>query len=246
MAFQFFKNSSNPVLKDSILENTSHLASLGATMTTQGAVRSSLLGGLLLLAGAAIGWYYPSNLFLWPAAIAGLVLVLIASFKKEWSPIIVPIYAVVEGLFVGTISLLYASAFQGIIFHAVSLTLASFFLMLFLYQSRIIRVTERFKSVIIIATASIFFMYLISFVLSFFHISVPMIHDTGILGIGVSLFVVIIASLNLLLDFDFFEKGQDAGLPKYMEWFAAMGLLVTIVWLYLEMLRLLSKISSRD
>ena len=153
---------------------------------------------------------------------------------------------VFEGLFVGTISLLYASAFQGIIFHAVSLTLASFFLMLFLYQSRIIRVTERFKSVIIIATASIFFMYLISFVLSFFHISVPMIHDTGILGIGVSLFVVIIASLNLLLDFDFFEKGQDAGLPKYMEWFAAMGLLVTIVWLYLEMLRLLSKISSKD
>ncbi|MBK8151890.1 MAG: Bax inhibitor-1/YccA family protein [Saprospiraceae bacterium] len=149
-------------------------------------------------------------------------------------------------MFVGTISLLYASAFQGIIFHAVSLTLASFFLMLFLYQSRIIRVTERFKSVIIIATASIFFMYLISFVLSFFHISVPMIHDTGILGIGVSLFVVIIASLNLLLDFDFFEKGQDAGLPKYMEWFAAMGLLVTIVWLYLEMLRLLSKISSKD
>ncbi|MBK8153008.1 MAG: Bax inhibitor-1/YccA family protein [Saprospiraceae bacterium] len=204
------------------------------------------LGGLLLLAGAATGWYYPSNLFLWPAAIAGLVLVLIASFKKEWSPIIAPIYAVVEGLFVGTISLLYASAFQGIIFHAVSLTLASFFLMLFLYQSRIIRVTERFKSVIIIATASIFFMYLISFCtefLSYLCTDDPRHRDSGNRS---ELVCCDHRFLNLLLDFDFFEKGQEAGLPKYMEWYAAMGLLVTIVWLYLEMLRLLSKISSRD
>ena len=120
------------------------------------------------------------------------------------------------------------------------------FLMLFLYKAKIIEVTQRLRSVIMMATGAIMLTYLVSFVLSFFNIQVPMIHSTGWLGIGFSLVVVVIASLNLLLDFDFFEKGEQAGLPKYMEWFAGMGLMITLVWLYLEILRLLSKISSRD
>ena len=118
--------------------------------------------------------------------------------------------------------------------------------MLFLYKAKIIEVTQRLRSVIMMATGAIMLTYLVSFVLSFFNIQVPMIHSTGWLGIGFSLVVVVIASLNLLLDFDFFEKGEQAGLPKYMEWFAGMGLMITLVWLYLEILRLLSKISSRD
>lgn len=215
-------------------------------MTAAGAVNKTLVLGVLLLAGAIIGWTFPNKLFFIPAAIAGLVLVLIATFKKEWSPIIAPIYALVEGVFVGAVSLMYASLFDGIIFHAVSLTIGVLFLMLFLYKAKIIEVTQRLRSVIMMATGAIMLTYLVSFVLSFFNIQVPMIHSTGWLGIGFSLVVVVIASLNLLLDFDFFEKGEQAGLPKYMEWFAGMGLMITLVWLYLEILRLLSKISSRD
>ena len=215
-------------------------------MTAAGAVNKTLVFGVLLLAGAIIGWTFPNKLFFIPAAIAGLVLVLIATFKKEWSPIIAPIYALVEGVFVGAVSLMYASLFDGIIFHAVSLTIGVLFLMLFLYKAKIIEVTQRLRSVIMMATGAIMLTYLVSFVLSFFNIQVPMIHSTGWLGIGFSLVVVVIASLNLLLDFDFFEKGEQAGLPKYMEWFAGMGLMITLVWLYLEILRLLSKISSRD
>ena len=157
-----------------------------------------------------------------------------------------PEVPLVEGVFVGAVSLMYASLFDGIIFHAVSLTIGVLFLMLFLYKAKIIEVTQRLRSVIMMATGAIMLTYLVSFVLSFFNIQVPMIHSTGWLGIGFSLVVVVIASLNLLLDFDFFEKGEQAGLPKYMEWFAGMGLMITLVWLYLEILRLLSKISSRD
>ena len=245
MAFNLFNESSNPVLKQSVLDNSRDI-SRSNSMTAAGAVNKTLVFGVLLLAGAIIGWTFPNKLFFIPAAIAGLVLVLIATFKKEWSPIIAPIYALVEGVFVGAVSLMYASLFDGIIFHAVSLTIGVLFLMLFLYKAKIIEVTQRLRSVIMMATGAIMLTYLVSFVLSFFNIQVPMIHSTGWLGIGFSLVVVVIASLNLLLDFDFFEKGEQAGLPKYMEWFAGMGLMITLVWLYLEILRLLSKISSRD
>ena len=195
MAFNLFNESSNPVLKQSVLDNSRDI-SRSNSMTAAGAVNKTLV--------------------------------------------------LVEGVFVGAVSLMYASLFDGIIFHAVSLTIGVLFLMLFLYKAKIIEVTQRLRSVIMMATGAIMLTYLVSFVLSFFNIQVPMIHSTGWLGIGFSLVVVVIASLNLLLDFDFFEKGEQAGLPKYMEWFAGMGLMITLVWLYLEILRLLSKISSRD
>lgn len=245
MAFNLFKESSNPVLKQSVLDRPLSMDQYGS-MTVSGSINKTLILGVLLSISAVFGFIFPSKLFLIPAAIIGFVLVLMASFKKEWSPIIAPIYAVVEGVFVGTVSLMYASAFEGIIFHAVSLTIAVLFLMLFLFKARIIVVDQKFRAVIMIATGAIALVYLVSFILSFFNIQVPMIHSSGWLGIGFSIFVVALASLNLLLDFDFFEKGQEAGLPKYMEWYAAIGLMVTLVWLYLEILRLLSKFSSRD
>jgi uncharacterized YccA/Bax inhibitor family protein len=245
MAFNLFKESSNPVLKQTILDNAGY-DNRSESMTASGAVNKTLFLAVLLVIGAGFGWTFPNKLFLLPAAILGLVLVLIASFKKEWSPFIAPIYAIVEGVFVGAVSLAYSYAFDGIIFHAVSLTIGVLFLMLFLYKAKIIQVTQRLRSVIMMATGAIMLTYLVSFVLSFFNIQVPMIHSTGLLGIGFSLVVVVIASLNLLLDFDFFEKGQQAGLPKHMEWFAGMGLIITLVWLYLEILRLLSKFTSRD
>lgn len=244
MALKLFNSSSNPILKDSLLEHVQGVS--GVTMTSSGAVNKSIILGLILLATAIVSWMFPSTMFLWPAAIIGFVLVLIASFKKEWSGIIAPIYAAIEGLFVGTISLVYASAFNGIVFQATTLTIAILFLMLFLYKSGLIKVTNKLRSVIMIGTGAIALTYLVSMVLSFFNIQIPMIHSTGMLGIGFSLVVIVIASLNLLLDFDFFEKGEQAGLPSYMEWFAAMGLIITLVWLYLELLRLLSKFGSKD
>lgn len=244
MALKFFNTSSNPILKDSLLEHVQGVS--GVTMTSSGAVNKSIILGLILLATAIVSWMFPSTMFLWPAAIIGFVLVLIASFKKEWSGIIAPIYAAIEGLFVGTISLVYASAFNGIVFQATTLTIAILFLMLFLYKSGLIKVTNKLRSVIMIGTGAIALTYLVSMILSFFSIQIPMIHSTGMLGIGFSLVVIVIASLNLLLDFDFFEKGEQAGLPSYMEWFAAMGLIITLVWLYLELLRLLSKFGSKD
>ncbi|MBK9718559.1 MAG: Bax inhibitor-1/YccA family protein [Saprospiraceae bacterium] len=244
MALKLFNSSSNPILKDSLLEHVQGVS--GVTMTSSGAVNKSIILGLILLATAIVSWMFPSTMFLWPAAIIGFVLVLIASFKKEWSGIIAPIYAAIEGLFVGTISLVYASAFNGIVFQATTLTIAILFLMLFLYKSGLIKVTNKLRSVIMIGTGAIALTYLVSMILSFFSIQIPMIHSTGMLGIGFSLVVIVIASLNLLLDFDFFEKGEQAGLPSYMEWFAAMGLIITLVWLYLELLRLLSKFGSKD
>ncbi|MEP7195428.1 MAG: Bax inhibitor-1/YccA family protein [Saprospiraceae bacterium] len=243
MASNFFSKSTNPILKDSLFEQ--NLSSTGLTMTSAGAVNKSVILGLLLMITAVFSFAFPSTIFLLPSAIIGFVLVLIATFKKEWSPTIAPIYALIEGLFLGSISAYYASAFDGIVFHALSLTLAILFLMLFLYKARIIQVTERFRSIIMIGTGAIALTYLVSFVLSFFGIQVPMIHSSGLLGIGFSLVVIVMASLNLLLDFDFFERGEQAGLPKYMEWFAAMGLIITLVWLYLEILRLLSKFNKK-
>jgi uncharacterized YccA/Bax inhibitor family protein len=183
---------------------------------------------------------------MWVGLIGGLICALASAFRPHWSPYLAPAYALLEGLLVGTVSYLYASMYQGIVFQASSLTLALFFLMLFLYKSGIIKVTQTFRSILIGATAAIALVYLVSLVLSFFSIQVPFIHGNGLFSIGFSVLVVGIADFNLMLDFDFFEKGERAGLPSYMEWYAAMGLWVTLIWLYLELLRLISKISSRD
>jgi uncharacterized YccA/Bax inhibitor family protein len=181
----------------------------------------------------------------WVGMIGGFILGLVTIFKPTSSPVTAPIYAVLQGMFLGGISAFFDSIYPGIAIQAVSLTLAVLGVKLFLYKARIIRVTEKLRSGIIAATGAIAMVYVVSWILGMFNIYLPMIHSSGIMGIGFSLFVVGLAAFNLLLDFDFIEKGARHGAPKYMEWFSAFGLMMTLVWLYLEILRLLSKL-NRD
>ena len=187
---------------------------------------------------------------IWIGALGGLVVAIVIIFKKEWAPYLAPAYALLEGLFVGAISAYYNEAFAAkapnLIINAVGLTFGVAIAMYLLYSFRIIKATEKFKAVIITATAGIAIFYMITWVLSFFGVQIPFLHEGSAMGIGFSLFVVAIAALNLILDFDMIEKGTELGAPKYMEWYGAFGLMVTIIWLYLEILRLLSKLSSRN
>jgi len=193
---------------------------------------------------AIVGYTYVNPILTWGGAIGGLIVVIIAVFKQQWSPFLAPLYAVLEGFFVGGVSALYASLYSGIILQAVSLTLLVFFVMLVIYKTRIIPVTNKFRTGLIMATGAIFLIYMLSWILSFFGIHMPYIHEGGTFGILFSVVVIGIAALNLLLDFDLFEKGEEYGAPEYMEWFAGMGLLITIVWIYIEILRLLTKLKD--
>ncbi|NBC09404.1 MAG: hypothetical protein GVY26_19615 [Bacteroidetes bacterium] len=251
----FFRSSSNPVMSDKAFQRSSQevldadMTQSGAQvdrMTVSGAVNKSLLLGALMLATAVFAFANPNPLFMWGGAIGGLIVVLIAVFKPKYSPVLAPIYAALEGLFVGGISAMYASMFNGIVFQAVTLTMAVFFLMLFLYKSGIIKVTQKLRSGVIMATGAVFVVYMLNFVLGMFGINLPYLHDGGMIGIGISLVIIGIAAMNLLLDFDNFEKGEQYGAPAYMEWFSAMGLLITLVWLYIEILRLIAIFSSSD
>jgi uncharacterized YccA/Bax inhibitor family protein len=174
--------------------------------------------------------------------IAALILAVVTIFKKEWAPITSPIYAVAEGLFLGAVSAIYEIESSGIVLQALGLTFGTFAALLLAYTSGLIQATENFKLGVVAATGGILLFYLATFVASLFGVHFGWIHDSGPLGIGISLVIVVVAALNLVLDFDFIENGVEAGAPKYMEWYAAFGLLVTLVWLYLEMLRLLSKL----
>jgi uncharacterized YccA/Bax inhibitor family protein len=170
-------------------------------------------------------------------------------FKKEWAPYLAPAYALMEGLFLGSVSAIYNYAFAekapDIVMNAVGLTFGTAIAMYLLYSFKIIKATERFKSIIMTATAGIAIFYLIAIVLGFFGVHMAFLHEGSLMGIGFSLVVVAIAALNLILDFDMIEQASAAGAPKSMEWYGAFGLMVTIVWLYLEILRLLSKLSDR-
>lgn len=181
-------------------------------------------------------------------AIGALILGLITSFKPAWAGVTAPIYALLEGLFLGGISAMYELRYpgSGIVLQAVSATFGTLFALLMAYQSRLIRATENFKLGVVAATGGIFVVYLVSMVLGIFGVNVPYIHESGLIGIGFSLFVVVIAALNLVLDFDFIEEAANRGAPKYLEWYGGYALMVTLVWLYIEILRLLSKLNSRD
>ena len=239
--------SGNPVLSNSTFTD---LAQRGSTrpMTLSGVINRSILL-LLLVAGTAAGvWTYSSShpSAIYPmvmiGALGGFVVAMATTFKRNWAPVTSPVYAILEGLFIGGISLVMEQRFQGLVLQAVMLTFGVMFALLAAYQSRIIRPSETFKSVIVGATFGIVVVYLVSMVLQlFFHTAIPMINDGGPIGITFSLVVVGIAALNLVLDFDFIENGVATGAPKWMEWYAAFGLIVTLVWLYIEVLRLLSK-----
>ncbi|MCU1452734.1 MAG: rane protein [Acidimicrobiales bacterium] len=183
--------------------------------------------------------------WLFMAWIAGFGIAILTIFKPKLARITGPLYALAMGLLVGAISHLYEVQYKGIVLQAVGLTIGVFLMMLFLFSTRIIRVTDKLRMGVIAATGAVMLVYLVSIVLRLFGSNIPMIHQAGPIGILFSLVVVGIASFNLLLDFDFVEKGVRAGAPRYMEWYAAFGLMVTLIWLYLELLRLLSKLRDR-
>ena len=183
-------------------------------------------------------------------AIGGLVIAIVLMFKKEWAGYLAPLYALLEGLFIGAVSSFFNQAYPGIVMQAVGLTFSVGIGMYFLYAMRIIRATEKFKSVLITATVGIALFYFAIMILRMFNVDIDQtmhfVNGGGPLGIGFSLVIVAIAALNLILDFDMIEQGAEMGAPKYMEWYGAFGLMVTFVWLYMEILRLLSKFSSRN
>ena len=236
--------SGNPALNKNTFKNLTNTS--GDLMTLDGAVNKTGISLLILMAAA---YYTYSNAimdYILIGFIGGFIVALVTIFKKDWSPITVPIYAVLEGLALGGVSAVYAHEYTGIVQQAIFLTFGIFFTLLFAYKTKVIKPTENFKLGVFAATGGIALIYMISIIMSFFGGEIPMIHDNGPLGIGFSLFVVVIASLNLVMDFDFIEEACENGAPKYMEWYGAFGLLVTLVWLYLEILRLLSKLNSRN
>jgi uncharacterized YccA/Bax inhibitor family protein len=194
---------------------------------------------LTLAGGAVMPWIIGG-------VIGGLVLGMVTVFKPTWSPVTAPCYALAEGLFLGGISAMYSTQYHGIVVQAVMLTFGTMLTLLVAYGLGLVRATEKFKAGVCAATGGICLVYLVSFVMSFFGTSIPYIHGSGMVGIGFSLFVVVIAALNLVLDFDFIERGAEANAPKYVEWYGAFGLMVTLVWLYIEILRLLAKLSRRN
>ena len=225
-------------------------------MTVQGAVLKTgfltiLLGGAAVYTWditykyAAAGDMAAIQPWLWGGIISGLVLALITIFAPEASPFTSPLYAIAEGLFLGALSAIFEMQYPGIAFQAVGITFCTLFAMLLLYTTGVIRATPAFRRGIMAATFGIMLIYLLTWVLRMFSIGIPYIHGSGLVGIGFSLFVVVIAAMNLVLDFDLIEEGAKRRAPKYMEWYAAFGLLVTLVWLYIEILRLLSKLRSR-
>lgn len=250
--------SGNPTLsekrfKDTVLDN---VVTHENAMTVRGTLNKFGFLFLMVLGTSFYSWKEfaeGGNVMplIWTGAIGGLVVAIILVFKKEWSPYLAPAYALLEGLFVGAVSAYYDYAFAGvapnIIINAVGLTLGTAVAMYLLYSFKIIKPTEKFKSIIITATAGIAIFYIIVLVMrGFGYNNFSFLHEGSAIGIGFSLFVVALAALNLILDFDMIEQGAELGAPKYMEWYGAFGLLVTIVWLYLEILRLLSKLSSRN
>jgi uncharacterized YccA/Bax inhibitor family protein len=226
----------------------------GEGMTLEGTVNKT--GVLLLCTAATAAWTW--HLFrqshsaasvgglLWIGVIGGFIFSLITIFKKTWAPVTAPIYSLLEGLALGAISSILELRFPGIAIQAVALTFGTLAVLLLAYRSGLIPVTQKFRLGVVAATGAIMVFYLAEMVLGFFGVHFASINGSGIVGIGFSVVVVIVAALNLVLDFDFIESGVRAGAPKYMEWYGAFGLMVTLVWLYLEILILLSKIRSRD
>lgn len=240
----------NPVFNEKRLRKESTSRSTAGpiirddTMTINGAVNKSLFLFFLMMVTTCLSFVMPSTFLLWVGAIGGLGFVLVGVFKPQWSATVAPGYALFEGLFLGTISYFYADAFYpGIVFQAIGLTMGTLITMLMVYKSGLIKVTDKFRTGVVMATGAIFIVYMISWIGSMFGFSVPYLHEGGVIGIGISVVIIGVAALNLLLDFDLFEKGEQMQAPKYMEWFAGMSLLVTLVWLYVEFLRLLSKLN---
>jgi uncharacterized YccA/Bax inhibitor family protein len=251
--------TANPALNERYFEAEAIDAPRTNVMTVNGTViRVGVLAAILIAAGG-LAWSLVNpaglqgapdptfRLIFGPGAlILGFIFALVTIFVPRAAPITAPIYAALKGLFLGTISSFFAAQYQGIVLQAAMLTVGVLLVMLFAYGSGVIRVTDKFRLGIIAATGAVFLIYLATFILGFFGVAIPYIHGAGPIGIGFSVIVVIIAALNLALDFDIIESGARYGAPKYMEWYAAFGLIVTLVWLYIEILRLLAKLRSGE
>jgi uncharacterized YccA/Bax inhibitor family protein len=251
--------SSNPFLGNKTFTNTSRAAANADevlvaeydSMTISGTINKSFLLLLMLTASAMVTWWLTFSginpiVLTIGGAVVGFILVLVAVFKPQYSGYLAPGYAIFEGLFIGGISAIFELMYPGIVLQAVGATFVTFLVCLGLYKYRIVKVNQQFKSIVIAATLAIATYYIISMLFSAFTSFVPVDHGNSMVSIGISVFVIIIAALNLFLDFDMIEQGVAQQHPKYMEWFGAMGLVITLVWLYIEFLKLLSKLSSRD
>jgi len=236
--------SGNPVLSKKTFTNT---ISSSDQMTIEGTVNKTAISLLLLVGTGYFTFDVISPVLLIGAGIGGFILALVTIFKKEWAPITVPLYAILEGALLGGISYMYNTSYNGIVTNAILLTVGILVSLLIAYRSGYIKATENFKLGIFAATGGVAIVYFVNFIMGFFGsgLGVMSINNASPLSIGFSIVVVIIASLNLVLDFDFIEEGAEKGAPKYMEWYGAFGLLVTLIWLYLEILRLLAKLNSR-
>ena len=249
-------NSNNPFFKTkSFKENNdvTHDAVVidyNQTMTVSGTINKSFLMLILLVSSASITWMMTNNgqnpmIFIIGGAIVALISVLIATFRPQYSGYLAPGYAIFEGLFIGGISAIFEAMYPGIVIQAVSCTFVTFMVCFGLYKYEIVKVTEKFRAVVLASTLAIATYYLISWLLSMFTSFQPVHYGNSMISIGISAFVIVIAALNLFLDFDQIEKGVQSKLPKYMEWYGAMGLMITLVWLYIEFLRLLSKLNRK-
>ena len=246
-ALDTFGRSGNPVFGDKF-DGDAQFSDLPTTqrMTLDGTVnKTGILLGLCFVT-AAVSWNIPNPALMGLGAIAGLVLALITIFRPTSAGVTAPLYAASQGLFLGGITVIFESQYPGIAIQAIGLTFGTLASLLFCYKTGIIKPTENFRLMIVSATAGIGLLYLVNIVMLLFGggEGIGFIHSSGLFGIGFSLFVVAIAALNLVLDFDFIEQGSENGLPKHMEWFGAFSLMVTLVWLYLEILRLLAKLRN--
>jgi uncharacterized YccA/Bax inhibitor family protein len=244
----------NPAMNEAVYQRAVRADTSSAVMTIQGTVLKTTILMAILLATAAYTWSLAAAEENMPVAyglmiagaIGGFIVALVTIFIPKVSPFTSPIYAALEGLFLGAISAVFEAMYSGIVVQAVGLSIGVLAVMLFLYGTGIIRATEKFKIGVIAATGAICLVYLVSMVVSLFGSHVPYIHDSGPVGIGFSLVVVVIAALNLILDFDFIEQGVKQQAPKYMEWYGGFSLLVTLIWMYLEILRLLAKLRGNS
>ncbi len=254
-----FNKSSNPLSKQ--FENPENFAVdyqdkgvldapvrvIGEQMTLSGTLNKSLVLIMILVGSAFVAaTFFPSQLVMIGSAIGALITAVVVGFKSHLAPKLAPLYAVLEGFFLGIISMHYMAMYDGIVLQAVGLTVSTLIVMLMIYRSGLIPVTQKFKMIVMGATAGIMLMYLATFVLSFFGVHASFLHDGSPMAIGISLLIIGVAALNFLLDFDLIEKGVKGGAPKYMEWFGGFALLVTLAWIYFEFLRLLAMLAGRD
>lgn len=244
--------SSNPVMTGRIYEKAGSASSAGV-MTINGTINKIGLMLLLLIAAASYTWNMVmgddpgrAGTMAIIGGVGGFIMAMVTVFRPTSSSYTAPVYAILEGMFLGAISAVINARYPGVAFQAVLLTIGTLFTMLFLYRSGRIRATPKFRKGVMMATGAVFFAYMISWVMSMFGMPMGFMHSAGPLGIIINLVIIVIAALNLIMDFDFIEKGSRMGAPKYMEWYGAFGLMVTLVWLYIEFLRILARFAGRN